>query len=95
MLKLKFIKIVQPYTHFHMPYLDAIIFSKYCHIGQFFILKAFKMFLFTLEYRQPFLYVGHFNSIEVCNIPLDISMDVRLVYLHFSPPVSLVKDIRF
>jgi len=31
----------------------------------------------SFEYRQPFLYVGHFNSIEVCNIPLDISMDVR------------------
>eukprot|EP00794_Sanderia_malayensis_P014180 gene14180-15659_t len=31
----------------------------------------------AFEYLQPFLYVAHFNSLEVCNVPLDMSIDVR------------------
>eukprot|EP00795_Rhopilema_esculentum_P015111 gene15111-6292_t len=31
----------------------------------------------AFDYRAPFLYVAHFSSLEVCNIPLDMSKDVR------------------
>ena len=40
---------------------------------------AIMIFLLCLDYRSPHLYISHFSSIEICEIPGDTKSEIRYV----------------